>query len=340
MISVFVPAHITGFFSIFDNENPLIKGSLGAGVLLDKGVVTEIFKSSSGDESQSDSLSILINGEVDEYNQNILLATIDLMKKDFEFDLKGVTVNQTIQVPIGCGLGTSAASAIGCAICINEFLELGLSMDECGQYAHLAELELGTGLGDVIAEMSRGIVLRTKTGAPGYGEVRSLIPREKTGIGEFLEDENEFYVLVKSLGEIPTSSIIQDPKYQKIITDVGLEMNNEFAEDDDGVLIGSKFKNKFNVAVGDKFNDEEEIRKFMKCSYQFAKRTRLINDDLISIIHNLNGKVLGASMAMLGNTVFAMLTKEQKYKLEAQYYGEFDFYKMETEGIMIKKDEL
>ena len=336
MISVFVPSHITGFFSIFDNEDPLVKGSLGAGVLLDKGVVTEISKSSHENENVFDYPCILINGKVDDYNQNIILATIDLMKKDFDFDLGDVTINQTIQVPIGCGLGTSAAAAIGCAICINEFFELGLSMDECGQYAHLAEIELGTGLGDVIGEMSRGIVLRTKPGAPGYGEVRSLVPHEKTGIGEFIEDDNEFYVLVKSLGEISTSSFIQDSKYHKIITEVGLAMNEEFA--DDGVLIGSKFKSKFNVAVGDKFNDEEEIRKFMKCSYQFAKKTNLISDELVSIIHSLNGKVLGASMAMLGNTVFAILTKEQKQKLEAQRYGEFDFYKMETEGIRIKKD--
>ena len=336
MISVFVPSHITGFFSIFDNEDPLIKGSLGAGVLLDKGVVTEISKSSR--ENEIPHPSILINGKVDDYNQNIILSTIDLMKKDFDFDLGDVEINLTIQVPIGCGLGTSAASAIGCSICINEFFELGLSMEECGQYAHLAELELGTGLGDVIGEMSRGIVLRTKPGAPGYGEVRSLVPHEKKGIGEFIEDDNEFYVLVKSLGEISTSSFIQDSKYHKIITEVGFAMNEEFSEADDGVLIGSKFKNKFNVAVGDKFNDEEEIRKFMKCSYQFAKRTGLINDELISIIHSLNGKVLGASMAMLGNTVFAILTEEQKDKLEAQHYGEFDFYKMETEGIRIKRD--
>ena len=43
------------------------------------------------------------------------------MKKDFDFDLGDVEINLTIQVPIGCGLGTSAASAIGCSICINEF---------------------------------------------------------------------------------------------------------------------------------------------------------------------------------------------------------------------------
>ena len=63
MISVFVPSHITGFFSIFDNENPLLKGSLGAGVLLDKGVITEIDRN----DNESNGLSIIINGKKDEF---------------------------------------------------------------------------------------------------------------------------------------------------------------------------------------------------------------------------------------------------------------------------------
>ena len=79
MISVFVPSHITGFFSILDNEDLLLKGSLGAGVLLDKGVITEIDEI---DENESKDLSILINGKKDEYNEVIILKTIELMKED------------------------------------------------------------------------------------------------------------------------------------------------------------------------------------------------------------------------------------------------------------------
>ena len=83
MISVFVPSHITGFFSIFENENPLLKGSLGAGVLLDKGVITEIDKKDEIDSNaDSNGLSILINGKKDEYNEVIILKTIDFMEKD------------------------------------------------------------------------------------------------------------------------------------------------------------------------------------------------------------------------------------------------------------------
>ena len=335
MISVFVPSHITGFFSIFDNEDPLLKGSLGAGVLLDKGVITEI---DNNKEADSNGLSILINGKKDAYNEVIILKTIELMEKEISFDLENVIIRQTIQVPIGCGFGTSASSAIGTAICINEYFDLGLSIEECGQYAHLAEVELGTGLGDVIGELSKGIVLRTKPGAPGFGQAKSIVPHEKEGFGVFESLKSDFYVITKSLGEISTASIIQDPKHKKIITQVGLEIGEEFNRKDDGIVIGSKFKNKFNVAVDSEFNEEETIKKFMNASLKFAKKTHLINDDLLKIVHKLHGRVLGSSMAMLGNTIFAIANEDQKLKLEAEYYNEFDFYKLETEGIRIKKD--
>ena len=44
MIQVFVPSHITGFFSIYEKSNKLLKGSLGCGVLLDKGVKHQLAK--------------------------------------------------------------------------------------------------------------------------------------------------------------------------------------------------------------------------------------------------------------------------------------------------------
>ena len=77
----------------------------------------------------------------------------------------------------------------------------------------------------------------------------------------------------------------------------------------------------------------------MNASLKFAKKTHLINDELLEIVHKLHGKVLGSSMAMLGNTVFAIANEDQKLKLEAKYYNEFDFYKLETEGIRISNHD-
>ena len=51
--SVFVPSHITGFFSIENHEIKLKNGSCGAGFLLSKGVKTTV--------SDADKLTIDVN---------------------------------------------------------------------------------------------------------------------------------------------------------------------------------------------------------------------------------------------------------------------------------------
>jgi len=40
-IRAYSPSHITGFFEIRDDRNPLYKGSVGGGIVLEKGCVTE-----------------------------------------------------------------------------------------------------------------------------------------------------------------------------------------------------------------------------------------------------------------------------------------------------------
>ena len=65
--SVFVPGHITGFFTIEDHEISLKKGSCGAGFLLSKGVKTTI--------SQSNNLKI----EVNRGNSKIIDEVLSIM---------------------------------------------------------------------------------------------------------------------------------------------------------------------------------------------------------------------------------------------------------------------
>lgn len=312
MINVFVPSHITGFFSIFDSDNLLEKGSLGLGVLLDKGVITSIKQLNSKYNHLNlyfdNKLAILINDEQDIRNQTIIIKLFELMFDDIEeFKLKFsnlddyILINQTIQVPIGCGFGTSASAAIGTAICINEFFDLNLSMTECGKYAHLAELSLGSGLGDVIAELSTGIVKRVKPGAPGTGEVESI------------NLDEELFVLTKTFDSIETASIIENPSHNKRITEVGIELYN-------------------------KFNKDQNPKTFMDYSLEFAKETNLISEDILKISKEIGFKTIGISMAMLGNTAFALINNNQRLNLLNEGiiddYG-FEVYKLETEGIKI-----
>ena len=105
--SVFVPGHITGFFTVEDHEISLKKGSCGVGFLLSKGVKTTI--------SEADELTVDVNqGDS---------TVIDEVLKIFEIDAC-FKINQDIQLPIGAGFGTSAASALSLAIAINEFLDV------------------------------------------------------------------------------------------------------------------------------------------------------------------------------------------------------------------------
>ena len=152
--SVFVPGHITGFFTIEDHDVSLKKGSCGAGFLLTKGVMTTV--------SDASDLTVDVNqGDLTVINEVLSILNI-------ETDFK---ITQDIQLPIGAGFGTSAASALSLTLALNEFLDLGYSTDLCGQIAHMAEVNLGAGLGDVIAQTGKGLVLRVEPGAPGIGEM-------------------------------------------------------------------------------------------------------------------------------------------------------------------------
>ena len=281
-ISVFVPGHITGFFNIENNVNPLENGSCGAGFLVNKGVLTTI--------SHGDTLEIEVNqGDLTVINE--VLKILELKKP--------VKITQDIQLPIGAGFGTSASSALGLAIGLNEFFNLGYTLEECGQIAHRAEINLGSGLGDVIAQMGKGIVLRTKAGAPGIGKIESFV------------NEN-LVIATKTFGKLDTASIIQDSEYKQIISDVGMDLKNEFIKN-------------------------QSIKNFLDFSLEFSNKTNLISDEVSELVDYFNclDDILGSSMAMLGNTVFAFAYNEDVFKnLDIE---NLDIYKLDNNGIKYDK---
>jgi len=258
--SVFVPGHITGFFTINSHEIKLKNGSCGAGFLLSKGVKTTI--------SPSDELEI----DVNQGDTTVIDEVLSILEIESNF-----RITQDIQLPIGAGFGTSAASALSLTLAINEFLNLGYSLELCGQIAHMAEVNLGAGLGDVIAQTGNGLVLRTKPGAPGIGEIKS-----------FNED---VFVGWKTFGGIETSDIISDSHFKEIIT-----------------TSGSKFL--------EKFEDEPTLENFLTFSEEFSKEIDLISDEVKNLIDYFNSSsdILGSSMAMLGNTAFAFAYDEDALK--------------------------
>jgi pantoate kinase len=257
--SVFVPGHITGFFIIEDHEVSLKKGSCGAGFLLSKGVKTTI--------SSSDKLSI----DVNQGDDTVIDEVLKILEIDSDFKIV-----QDIQLPIGAGFGTSAASALSLTLALNEFFDLGYFTDLCGQIAHMAEVNLGAGLGDVIAQTGKGMVLRTAPGAPGIGQIKSF--------------ETEAAIGWKTFSGIETSSIIQDPHQRDVISDVGLKYIEYFEE-------------------------KPSLRNFLDFSNSFSRETGLMSNDVMELVDYFTSSddILGSSMAMLGNTVFAIAQNEDAF---------------------------
>lgn len=260
-MSVFVPGHITGFFNIENHDSKLKNGSCGAGFLLSKGVKTTI--------AESDTFDF----EVNQGDDTVIREVLNI----FNLDDENFKVIQDIQLPIGAGFGTSAASALSLSLALNEFLDLNYSSELCGQIAHMAEVNLGAGLGDVIAQAGHGLILRTRPGAPGIGKIKSF--------------EHDAYVAWKSFGPIETSEIIRDPNHKKIISKVGAKYLEMFEED-------------------------PTLENFLRFSLRFSEETKLMTDEVKNQIDYLNSmdNILGSSMAMLGNTVFAFAYYEDAFK--------------------------
>ena len=260
--SVFVPGHITGFFTIEDHDITLKKGSCGAGFLMSRGVRTTI--------SDSDELEI----DVNQGDSTVIDEVLKIMEIDTDFK-----VTQDIQLPIGAGFGTSAASALSLTLALNEFLDLGYSTDLCGQIAHMAEVNLGAGLGDVIAQTGYGLVLRVEPGAPGIGKIKSF--------------EHDVCIAWKTFGGIETSSIIQNPRHHQVISDVGLKYLEYFEE-------------------------KPSLKNFLDFSNRFSNETKLMSDEVKNLVDYFNSRpdILGSSMGMLGNTVFAFAQNEDVFKNE------------------------
>ena len=209
-LKVFVPAHITGFFEIMTNDDPILKGSKGAGITLDKGVITETTV-----EEGSGKIIIKLNNKKDSLN-TISPQAIDILKNTFNLNLSNydIIINHETSLPISAGFGTSAGFALGISYTLPKLLGLNISFNKAGEIAHLTEISKSSGLGDVISEMHGGLVIRLKEGSPMIAKIDKIPITQPT------------YVITKTLSPLNTKDIIDNPVYQKRINSSGNKLLN------------------------------------------------------------------------------------------------------------------
>jgi pantoate kinase len=158
----FVPGHITGFFTVDRDPDPTKAGSRGGGLALTDGVTVTV-------RAATDSHVSLNDTPVEMDAVDRVLETLDASAQ-----VRGVT-----DLPLGAGFGVSGAMTLGTALAANAAFDRRLSERELTTIAHGAEVQAGTGLGDVVGQQRGGVPIRLEPGGPQDNELDGVPARSR-----------------------------------------------------------------------------------------------------------------------------------------------------------------
>lgn len=273
--TAFSPGHITGFFQICPHDDPHRKGSVGGGIVLNKGIRAAVTPYRGVGDTE-----LYLNGRQkatdfsDESANSILTVVSELSKiaadkynSPFHFKIE-----ESGSLPVGSGFGLSAAGALSAAFAVNSSLNLGLSKEVLIEIAHCAEAINGSGLGDVAGIAGGGLAVREKPGASAYGRF-CTVPLSEPDL------KKTVHCLV--LGELSTKAVITDDDCIQRI-------------------------NRAGSAALQNFLKKPDLDSFMTESLMFTKSIGLLSAEAEKVIDSIDTADGKAAQAMLGNTVFAV----------------------------------
>lgn len=254
--TAFVPGHVTGFFSVHRHEDPARAGSRGAGLALSDGVTVEV--------TPAARTRIDLNGDT---------VGVEAVERVLESLDCSARVEAETSLPVGAGFGVSGGLALGTALAAAAATDRPRTVNELVTVAHCAEVEAGTGLGDVVAQARGGLAVRLDPGAPGHGTMDAI---PATGRVEYV-----------SVGDLPTGEVISgDTDALSAAGERALER-----------LLDEPTPERF-VDVSREFADEAGLA---------TDRVESVIADVGGTGGTTGGTAGGtAAMAMLGETVFAL----------------------------------
>lgn len=270
MVTAFCPAHITGFFKAeLNKEDSKQLGSLGAGFSIQKGVKTTVTIRNKTKHDISN-FTIKVNGF-----ESGDMKVSELVLSKFSAEGKFVDVIHEIGVPVGYGLGSSAAIALSLSMALNDALECKLSKIKVAQIAHDVEIECKTGLGDVLASYHGGFEIRDKPGAPGIGHVQKI-------------PLNKISIIMICFSPISTSKFIKERLPQ--INGLGGKMVNKLLE-------------------------SKNYEHFQEMSLEFAKYVNIMTPRMQKVVNELSKNNIKCGIALFGETIFSMIPKANENKV-------------------------
>lgn len=246
------PGNVSCVFRVRRGKTPLTSGSSGWGFTVDKGVLAKV-KRSRREE-------IFLNG------RRMVFPTVTSVAEALAPE--PVRVDLRSELPLGSGFGVSGASALATAYALERLFGLRMTGLELAKAAHAAEVENGTGLGDVINQFYGGICVKFQ---PSYRFVVS-----RPGI-------RARRVHYRIFGKLDTKSVISDQKTWQ-------RLNGE----------ATKAMRKLRKQMRETIS----LGKMLDVSREFAERSGLMRDarvrKTVTAIVEEGGH---ATMIMLGNAV-------------------------------------
>jgi len=162
----FAPGHLTGAFRPgTEARDPRARGSVGVGLVLDVGVWA------SARWHPADRPTVTLRSDA----HRPLGISTEVARRLLAHRPGRLHVELRHDLPIGQGMGTSAAGATATALAVAGVV--GVDRPTAVATAHLAELFGGGGLGGVAAILGGGLEVRLRPGIPAFGRVvRSPFP--------------------------------------------------------------------------------------------------------------------------------------------------------------------
>jgi pantoate kinase len=254
--TAFVPGHVTGFSSVHRADDPTRAGARGGGIVVSDGVRVTIRP---GD---GEGIGVELNGEPVEFG-----AVSGVLRA---LRVSDVRVEAETSLAPGAGFGVSGAAALGTALAANAAFDRALSMDELVTVAHGAEVQAGTGLGDVVAQARGGVPLRLEPGGPAHNRVDAIPARGRV-------------------------------EYRTVDGRTGVDAGQPPPDESD--LRSGAAGRALSAVVG-----EPTLRTFMRASRRFVREAGLLTDDLRAVVEAVNRAGGDAAVAANGPTVFALGT--------------------------------
>ena len=254
--TAFSPGHISGFFEPVYNQDMSRTGSRGAGINISLGAVSEV----TAESSTKQNFEIHINNK--KSNAPVTNLAFRYMLGDNPLC---VVVKTTMDLPIGQGFGMSAASALSATYALAKITNV--PNNESMKASHFAEVQLKTGLGDVIASCFGGVEIRKSAGLPPWGLIEHI-----------------------------------PGKYDLVLCIIGKKIDTKKTLSDS--IKASKIV-EYGKYCTKKLLENPSIEHLFSLSQTFTKKTELADKRVLDAINAANQFGM-ASMCMLGNSVFAI----------------------------------